>query len=465
MREETTRLGLDRPAQRVFWAAVAIRLAFAVVVPISEGLSGGRYVEPARCFLAGRFLDPQTVMQLPGAPLVFAACGVHFALIGLVQQLMGLTCLYLLMRLAQEAFAHGATAGALIAGQLVIPYQERFLLSETVGQFFLVCALWAAYRLHKDWNAGARHWLWAGALPAFAGLTRGEFFFLGPVLALALWLGRPKLSGSGSRVFLYAAPWALLYAGWLGHNSLAGFNGFNAHGPTVLLDTARSMVRYDLPTQPLVKKVFREQLARCGGCGSGQCPGCSGDDRATTIGRLQTEFGMPPLQAYAAVGSMAREAAFSRPLRFLPLVLDSFRKYLIPSAWMKETPELRAVLALGPLQRAFFRGIQLGPQYLGWIPMLLCWLTPWVLRRADSEERWTAWLMLAAVLSTAGTASVFRTTGRTQAALYLPLGVLAALTVKTFGPAWRRRAQRVSGGLWAPSSSQKVRTSAAPSGS
>ena len=81
----------------------------------------------------------------------------------------------------------------------------------------------------------------------------------------------------------------------VGQNSISVWN----------IDTAWPLVRYDLPGEPLVKRIFHEQIVL-----RETTPGL--DPRPTTIERLMREYGWSYLEAEAALGRMVQEAVRTR---------------------------------------------------------------------------------------------------------------------------------------------------------
>lgn len=427
-------------AWTVLALAAAARAAFHAALPVS--LDGaGRYMIPARHFLEGRLSSPETLHDLPGAPLfqalVFLVLGVRPEAVAVVQRFLGLAALALLMDAAARSWGRraAAVAGALAALQLVLPYQEAFLLAESPGQFLLAAALWSAVRLHGERPGAPWAWALGGAAAGAAGLTRGEFLALGPFLAVCLSLGGgrrgPRRGGA-----LFLGAWLVLVGGWVLRNgAVFGYWGLNPHAPTVLLDTVLPLVRHDLPSFPRAKEVLREAQASC------RLVGC--DPRPVALESLRLEAGGSLLEAQLALGAVAREAAATRPAAYLYGAAKNFLGYLRPIPWVRESlvqpvSAVRDSRSRGGWRTAFWAGVE-ALEPAGWLPLALAWLSPLALFWRGAPGRWAAAAALGALLLPAAAASGFRTVGRTQAGFYLPAALLGAFVVEAARERLRRR--------------------------
>lgn len=414
-----------------FAFTLAARLAFIGAIRAGD-FPYGRYLAPAREFLAGSWLSPGSAEQLPGAPLFFAFvmlfAGESFTALAAAQHALGLAAWGLTVALAWRAGGLGAArwTAVLLSLQLILPYQERFPLSEATAHFLLAAALFAA--AGGEVTPGRGRAALAGLLAGLAALTRGELLVLGPLLAGALaW---PRQGRSWSRAAAFAAAWALMLGGWLAHNRLAGVGGFNALGSSILVDAAMPLIRHDLPSHALVKTILREEAAVCGGS-----PGCT--PRLRAVMRLQAlseEHGAASLiRAQVEVGAVAREAILSRPLAYLPLVWANARKGLRPIAWVSEDGLVRgSAVSLsrerGGRRAAFWGFLERGGQYLGWAPLLLALIAPWSLHRAPAGAVRTAVLTAAIPACLLLALSPADMSARLQSSVFLPLCVLGGLS-------------------------------------
>lgn len=411
-----------------FALAVAARLVFIGAIR-ADDFPYGRYLAPAREFLAGNWLSPGSAEQLPGAPLFFAFgmlfAGESFSALAAAQHALGLAAWVLTVALAWRAggLAAARWTAVLLSLQLILPYQERFLLSEATAHFLLAAALYAA--AGGEGAPGRGRAALAGLLAGLAALTRGEFLVLGPVLAAALALPG---AGRSRRVAAFAAAWALMLGGWLAHNRLAGVGGFNALGSSILMDAALPLVRHDLPSQALAKSILREEQAVCGGA-----PGCT--PRIRAVMRLQALSGEHNagslIRAQQDVGAVAREAILSRPFAYLPLVWANVRKGLRPIPWVSEDRLVRgSAVALsrerGGWRKGFWDLLE-AAQYSGWAPLLLALLAPLSLYRAPGRAVGTAVLLAAVCAGTLLALAPADMSARLQSSIYLPLCVLAGL--------------------------------------
>lgn len=412
-----------------FAFAVVSRLAFLWAI-YADDFPYGRYLAPAREFLRGYWFSPGSAEQLPGAPLFFAFVmlfsGESFSALAVAQHALGLATWGLIVALAWRAggLAAARWTAVLLSLQLILPYQERFALSEATAHFLLAAALYAAAGAEGQPTRGRA--ALAGLLAGLAALSRGEFLVLGPLLAAALSLPRGR---SWGRTGAFAAAWALALGGWLAHNRLAGVGGFNALGSSILVDTAMPLIRHDLPSQALAKSILREEEAACGGQ-----PRCT--PRLRAVRRLQFLSGEDTaeslIRAQAAVGEVAREAILTRPFAYLPRVWANVRKGLRPIAWVSEDQLVRgSAVGLsrerGGGREALWDFLERGPQYAGWAPLLLALLAPLGLRGAPAGAVRAAALAAAVSVGVLLALAPADMSARLQSSIYLPLCVLGGL--------------------------------------
>lgn len=349
------------------------------------------------------------------------------------QHAVGLGLAWLAMRWAQRAFGRrpAALAGLLLALDLKFGFHECVLRSETAAQLYFLGALWLALRARTDTRGGPGAWGAAGLCAALAGLTRGEFLLLGPLLGVFLAL--PGGAGRrGARWAAFALAWVLPLGAWAARNrAVTGYAGINLHGSTVLLDSVLPLVRDDLPTYPLAKRLLREEAAHEAQTRI--------NARPAAWRRLETEHGYGYVQAGRELMAVAWEAVRTRPLRYAALVAGNVPGYLLPVPWLEENRHYRPVAefigaAGGP--RAGFARLAGWDQSLGWAISLLALLSPLAWRRAGPDARW-AMALLWAVYATLvlDMALVRAVVARYQAQLFLPLALLAALALSEL---WRR---------------------------
>ncbi|MBI5247472.1 MAG: hypothetical protein HY923_09840 [Elusimicrobia bacterium] len=442
-RKQAVPLHRDPVVLAAFAFAFVARLAFAAALPAAD-FPHRRYLGPAVEFLHGRWFSAGSADQLPGAPLLFAICmlfvGENFSALAIVQHALGLATWCLMVRAAGRAggLRTARWMGWLLAAQLIFPFEERFILSEATAHFLFAAALDAAVGLREDPGAGRSRFAFAGWTAGLAALTRGELLLLGPLLATALAL--PRKDRSLGRLGVYAAAWLLTIGGWIAHNRLAGCNGFNASGSSFLIDTALPLVRYDLPSEPLVKRILREEEAAYGWQGAGTA-------RLRAVERLRAlddpERGYPALfRAQFAVGRVAREAILTRPLRYAAIVWSHFRGGFRPIAWVSQDQlvdesAVRRSRSKGGWRERFWTGLERGPQFLGWAPLLLVLLSPLGLFFARPKNMWASGLLAAIALGiVCAGAPINFMVSRYQAGFYLPLCMLGGLSADFLAAAW-----------------------------
>jgi len=431
-----------------FAFTAAWRVAFALAVPTEE-TPHHRYLAPALEFFRGRPFSAESADQFPGAPLFFAFSmaltgGSPAALAG-AQHALGLATWCVAVYVALRAGGDRAArwTAALLSLQLIFPYQERFLFSETTAYFFCAAALAAAVGLRDNPTAGRGRFAVGGWLAAMAGLTRGEFLVLGPVLLAAQAL--PHKGRSAARLAVYAAAWALTLGAWLAHNHLAGCPGFNPLGASILVDYVIPLVRHDLPTHAAAKAILLEEAAVCGE--SHRCT-----PRLRAVERLQAldggSRGESKFRAQLEVGAIAREVMFTQPLSYAALIWPNFKRGLTPLPWVENErivsgSAIDRSRARGGWRERFWSWLERGPQNLGWAPLLLSLLAPIGIYLARPKRGvWTAGVTaLLAVLLLAGVAPADMSP-RLQASVYLPLCLLGGLSADFLSAAFARRRRR-----------------------
>ncbi len=426
-----------------FVLAVAARVAFAVALPAAD-FPFHRYLAPAFEFAKGRWFSAASADQLPGAPLLFALAmpfvGENWAALALLQHALGLATWVLVVLSARDS--GGARAARwtawLFTAQLLLPYQERFLLSETAAHFFLAAALYAAIILRENPGAGRGRFAFGGFLAGMAALTRGELLVLGPILTAALAL--PRKGRPLGRVAVYATAWAVAVGGWTLHNRLSGCAGFNALGASTLIDPALSLVRYDLPSNPAVKKLLREEAAACGS--EYDCIA-----HLRTARRLQELDGPGPEALYRAqfaIGEVAREAILTQPLRYAALIWPNVRRGAAPIDWVGNEAlvggsAITASRARGGWRETFWSVLERGPQSFGWAPLLLSLLAPLGLLLARPKSAWGAGAAASVAVAVVCVVSLSGMSARLQSSVYPPLCLLGGLSAAYMSDALRFR--------------------------
>ena len=205
---------------------------------------------------------------------------------------------------------------------------------------------------------------------------------------------------------------------------------------------ATGLVRHDLPTYALAKKILREEVVKCGNEN-----GCSARNHAYE--RLERDHGYTFLRAMYEFGEIGRETLVTQPLAFLPMFWSNFKNYLIPIPWIDEDlRDWQGVVAKmkvrSSAQAAFWEALARGPQYFGWILAVMVLLLPVGIGLSDRKTDWPLLAMLSVVLAVAAFSSAFRTVARTQAELFIPAAIAAGRSMDALGAAWRRRIARPS---------------------
>jgi hypothetical protein len=440
----------DAPRERIdgvtaigaaLFAAVLLRVAFQLYFPLTDCVNTS-YVNPAKDILAGQFAAPGSLLRLPGAIYFFAFCLALFhgdyGSVVAVQHLLGIVSLCVAIDFAREAWGRraGICAAALLSLQFLFALQESYLQSEAVCQLLLLATLRVALHLRR--NNPFRLWPWAlgGAAAALTALTRGEYVLLGPLTAAALALpGAGRAGARLPRAGLFLAAWAFLVGGWVLRNRLLfGYTGLVPDGPAVLMDTVLPLVRYDLPTQPLVKRVLKEETVKWE---AQKDSGPHLHPRVSAGFRLESEFGYSHVQQKQALAEVAREAALTQPRRYLRLVWGNAREYLTPQLWLLSTslsPNWTRFSPEGGAPLALWRLLWLD-QGWGWAATAAAALALVLLPFAPAPQRWAAALVAAVYLYNLLMLSLMTFNTRMQSILCVPLGLAGAFAA---GRAWDR---------------------------
>jgi hypothetical protein len=411
-------------------AAILIRLAFVLYFPLGDCVNAS-YINPAKDVLIGQFATTGTLVRLPGAIYFFSFCLALFkgdtGNIVAVQHLLGFIGLCVAIEFAHEAWGRRAAvcAGVLLSFQFLFALQEHYLQSETICQLFLIGALRISLWLRQRNPIGVWPWFLGGAASAFAALTRGEYVLLGPLIAAVLMLpGGRRRKKRFLRPAVYLAAWAFFVGGWVLRNRLVfGYSGLVPDGPAVLMDTVLHIVRYDLPTQPLAKRILKEETIKLDShTGSGWML----HPRVSTSDRLAKEFGYTFVQQRMVVSEIAREAAFTQPLRYMGLVMANARWYLAPHLWMESTEmspnNVDPFIPEGEAQSLLWHVLSLD-QYWGWIPLAAGALSLFLFPFAAAEQRWAGVLVVTVYLATWASLSLVTPELRMQSILYVPLSL------------------------------------------
>jgi tetratricopeptide (TPR) repeat protein len=180
------------------------------------GLDPLAYDEWGRRIAGGDWLGNRIFYQDPLYPyflgVVYRLAGHHYAVVILVQCVLGALIPPLVYEAARRWFAQAeaAVAGLLAAVYLPAIYYEGLILKTWLGAFLVAAGLWAlshALSFRGRWRLS---WIGTGALLALACLVRGNVLLFFPVLAAWFLLdrssvpppARPAASGSPRRWFI-----------------------------------------------------------------------------------------------------------------------------------------------------------------------------------------------------------------------------------------------------------------------
>lgn len=243
---------LSRPALYIFLAALALRLAFVLTVPLDSLAVGDQadYAAMAENLVAGGgfAIHPgiPTPDRAPGYPLfvaaVYAVTGSSPRAVLVAQALLSaLTCLllfWILLETVENERVARLGAGLLAAYPVLIVYCGR-LLSETLFTFLLAASMLLLarhLRRGKPWEA-----VLCGLAMGAATLVRpGSLLMPWLVLGLMLMYGRSRAAawlGYAAVFYMTLVPWTMR------NQELFGFRSLAARGPGFGLYVTGHMTR------------------------------------------------------------------------------------------------------------------------------------------------------------------------------------------------------------------------------